>query len=132
MTEIIVPPLWFITVHWVFAVMKSDIVTVTTRTEGTRDIASEPAVRRKSVTGRGDTERKKKGDTSHHGVVAGGGMIVRKVTVTGAISTRSPRGAKRARNPARSFPVNRRTRRPWSNSSVCCPSLILLELLVVS
>lgn len=54
-------------VRWVFAVMKNDIDTVTTETEGTRGIASERAVRRRSVTGRGDTERKKKGDTSPHG-----------------------------------------------------------------
>lgn len=47
--------------------MRSGIVTVTMGTEGTRDIGSERAVRRKSVIGRDDTERKKRVDTSHHG-----------------------------------------------------------------
>lgn len=48
--------------------MKSGIVlTVITETEGMRGIGSDRAVRRMSVTGRGDTERKRKGGTSHHG-----------------------------------------------------------------
>lgn len=50
-----------------FAVMKNGIVTVTTETEGTRGIGSARAVKRKSVTERGGTERKKREDTSHHG-----------------------------------------------------------------
>lgn len=56
--------------------MKSGIVTVTTGTEGTRDIGSERAVKRKSVIGRDDTERKKRVDTSRHG------GILQSLTVT--------------------------------------------------
>ncbi len=45
------------------------VLTVTMETEGMRGIESDRAVRRRSVTGRGDTERKKKrkGGTSHRG-----------------------------------------------------------------
>lgn len=43
------------------------VLTVTTETEGMRGIGSDRAVRRRSVTGRGDTERKRKGGTSHRG-----------------------------------------------------------------
>lgn len=56
--------------------MKSGIVTVNTGTEGTRGIGSDRAVKRKSVTGRDDTERKRRVDTSRHG------GIVWSLTVT--------------------------------------------------
>ncbi|XP_051561199.1 pre-mRNA 3'-end-processing factor FIP1-like isoform X4 [Myxocyprinus asiaticus] len=111
----------------VLNVMKSDIVTVTMETEGTRGIGSGRAVRR-SITERGDIERRKRGDTSHHGAVADGDMTARRVTVIGATNTRSPRGVKRARSPARSVLLTRRTKRPWSNS---CPSYLLYFLLIV-
>lgn len=56
--------------------MKSGIVlTVITETEGMRGIGSDRAVRRMSVTGRGDTERKRKGGTSHHGGTISGSEI---------------------------------------------------------
>lgn len=56
--------------------MKNDIVlTVSMEKEGTRGIGSERAEKRRSVTERGDTERKRRGGTSHHGGIISGSKI---------------------------------------------------------
>lgn len=53
--------------------MKNGIVlTVNMETEGMRGTGSERAVRRRSGTERGDTERKRRGGTSHHGGIISG------------------------------------------------------------
>lgn len=51
------------------------VLTVTTETEGMRGIGSDRAVRRRSVTEKGGTERKRKGGTSHHGGTISGSEI---------------------------------------------------------
>ncbi|XP_069313752.1 pre-mRNA 3'-end-processing factor FIP1 isoform X46 [Eulemur rufifrons] len=87
-------------------VMKSDTDTGNMQKEATSVTA--PVGRRKSGIEKGDTERRRKPDTSHLEVIVDVAMKVKKETVTEDTSTKSLKGAKKEKKLAVSLPPSRR------------------------
>ncbi|XP_054993997.1 pre-mRNA 3'-end-processing factor FIP1 isoform X12 [Sorex araneus] len=102
--------------HQVFStVMKNAIDIESTRKEATS--VTEQVERKKNDIEKDDTERKRKQDTSHLGVIVDGVMKVKKETVTGDTSTKNRKEAKKEKKLAVSLPPSRRApklRRPSS------------------
>ncbi|XP_039077680.1 pre-mRNA 3'-end-processing factor FIP1 isoform X22 [Hyaena hyaena] len=69
---------------------------------------TEQVERKKNDTEKDDTERKRKPDTSHLEVIVDVAMKVKKETVTGDISTKNLKEAKKGKKLAVSPPLNRR------------------------
>lgn len=87
-------------------VMKSDTDTGNMQKEATS--VTEQVERKKNDIEKDDTERKRKPDTSHLAVIVDVAMKVKKETVTGDISTKSLKEAKKEKKLAVSLPPNRR------------------------
>ncbi|XP_039077678.1 pre-mRNA 3'-end-processing factor FIP1 isoform X20 [Hyaena hyaena] len=93
--------------HRVFStVTKNDTDTGSMQKEVTS--VTEQVERKKNDTEKDDTERKRKPDTSHLEVIVDVAMKVKKETVTGDISTKNLKEAKKGKKLAVSPPLNRR------------------------
>ncbi|XP_044273773.1 pre-mRNA 3'-end-processing factor FIP1 isoform X3 [Varanus komodoensis] len=89
-------------------VMRNDIGTENMQTEAMSGI--EQAERKKSDTEKGDIEKRKKQDTSHHEATAGAAMTAKKETATGGTNTKSLKRAKKEKKQVVvNLPLNRKT-----------------------
>ncbi|KAG8504928.1 hypothetical protein J0S82_017513 [Galemys pyrenaicus] len=86
--------------------MKSDTDTENMQKEAMN--VTEQVEKKKNDTEKDGTERKRKPDISHLGVIADGDMKVKKETVTGDTSTKNLKEAKKEKKLAVSPPLNRR------------------------
>lgn len=88
-------------------VMKNDTDTETMQKEAMTAI--EQVERKKTDTETGDTERKKRLDTSHLEVTADVVTTVKKGTATEGTNTKSPKEAKKEKKPVVNLLLNRKT-----------------------
>ncbi|XP_059673620.1 pre-mRNA 3'-end-processing factor FIP1 isoform X19 [Gavia stellata] len=88
-------------------VMRNDTDTETMQKEAMTAI--EQVERKKTDTETGDTERKKRPDTSHLEVTADAVMTVKKGTATEGTNTKSPKEAKKEKKPVVNLLLNRKT-----------------------
>uniref|UniRef100_A0ABM5GI84 Pre-mRNA 3'-end-processing factor FIP1 n=1 Tax=Pogona vitticeps TaxID=103695 RepID=A0ABM5GI84_9SAUR len=100
-------------------VTRNDIGTENMQTEAMNDI--EQAERRKSGTEKGDIEKRRRQDTSHHEVTVGVAMTVKKGTATGGTNTKNQKRAKKEKKQVvANLPQNRKTLMlPLQNRHVC-------------
>ncbi|XP_072857363.2 pre-mRNA 3'-end-processing factor FIP1 isoform X11 [Pogona vitticeps] len=100
-------------------VTRNDIGTENMQTEAMNDI--EQAERRKSGTEKGDIEKRRRRDTSHHEVTVGVAMTVKKGTATGGTNTKNQKRAKKEKKQVvANLPQNRKTLMlPLQNRHVC-------------
>ncbi|XP_059673621.1 pre-mRNA 3'-end-processing factor FIP1 isoform X20 [Gavia stellata] len=89
------------------SVMRNDTDTETMQKEAMTAI--EQVERKKTDTETGDTERKKRPDTSHLEVTADAVMTVKKGTATEGTNTKSPKEAKKEKKPVVNLLLNRKT-----------------------
>ncbi|XP_030419869.1 pre-mRNA 3'-end-processing factor FIP1 isoform X16 [Gopherus flavomarginatus] len=88
-------------------VMKNDIGTENMQKEAMS--VTEQAERKRNDTEKEDTEKKKRLDTNHLEVTAGGVMTVKKGTATGGTNTKNPKEAKKEKKLVVNLPLNRKT-----------------------
>uniref|UniRef100_A0A8C4WM04 Pre-mRNA 3'-end-processing factor FIP1 n=1 Tax=Gopherus evgoodei TaxID=1825980 RepID=A0A8C4WM04_9SAUR len=90
-----------------FPLMKNDIGTENMQKEAMS--VTEQAERKRNDTEKEDTEKKKRLDTNHLEVTAGGVMTVKKGTATGGTNTKNPKEAKKEKKLVVNLPLNRKT-----------------------
>ncbi|XP_051820249.1 pre-mRNA 3'-end-processing factor FIP1 isoform X9 [Antechinus flavipes] len=98
--------------HQVYSTVMKNNDTDTENTQKEAMSVTEQVEKKKNGTGKGDTGKKRRRDTSLLEVIADDAMKVKKGTVTGDINTKNQKEAKKERKLVMNLPLSRRALRP--------------------